>query len=215
MLGRGVHDPQAMPTRFTFPSTLGTLATSAIVVFLLGVQAASPARADEPILTGPHPFLKENALSIEFLLGAGLADSFSGRGVGLGYGYMLTGPLWLDLQMNIRAAACSPYGSCGVTSGSDVELLAGASWRIRMAIPLVPYVRGGAGLIYLYPRGGQSATGLAVRGGLGAKYYVYDWLGFGIESALSLGHGYFAQNYAPSHTYAIFDVGLGMEWQFR
>ena len=200
-----------MPTRFTFPWTLAFV----VFAFLLGSQTGSPARADDLILTGPHPFLKENALSVEFLLGAGLGDSFSGRGVGLGYGYMLTGPLWLDLQMNIRAAACSPYGACRSTGGSDVELLAGASWRMRTDLPLVPYLRGGAGLIYLYPRAGQSATGLAVRGGVGAKYYIYDWLGFGIESALSLGHAYFSQDYAGSHTYAIFDVGLGMEWQFR
>jgi hypothetical protein len=198
-----------MSTRFTFPWTL------TLVALFLQLEGAAPARADDLILTGPHPFLKQNALSVQFLLGAGLGDSFSGRGVGLGYGYMLNGPLWLDLQMNVRAASCSPYSTCGVTSGNDVELLAGASWRMRTDIPLVPYLRGAAGLIYLYPRSGQDAMGLAVRGGLGAKYYVYDWLGFGIESALSLGHGYFAQDYAASHSYAVFDVALGMEWQFR
>jgi hypothetical protein len=186
----------------------------AFAACLLGAVGAR-ARAEDMILVGPHPFLKENAASVQFLLGTGLGDSFSGRGVGLGYGYMLNGPLWLDLQMNVRAAACSPYGACRALGGSDVELLAGASWRMRTSVPLVPYLRGGAGLVYLYPRSSQSATGLAVRGGVGAKYYIFDWLGFGMEADLSLGHGAFAQDYAGSHTYSVFDIALGMEWQFR
>ncbi|MBC8133098.1 MAG: hypothetical protein H7X95_08970 [Deltaproteobacteria bacterium] len=207
-----------MSTRVTFPLTLLRRALLRAVPLLLAIPlclaAPAQARADEMMLTGPHPFLKENALSLQFLLGSGLGTSFSGRGVGLGYGYMLNGPLWLDLQMNVRAAACSPVVSCGAANGSDVELLAGASWRMRTAVPLVPYLRGGAGLIFLYPRTGANAMGLAARGGAGAKYYLFDWLGLGIEAALSLGHGYFDQSYQASHTYAVFDVALGMEWQF-
>ena len=182
---------------------------------MLRATTGGPARAEDLMLTGPHPFLKENSLSLQFLLGEGLGDSFSGRGVGLGYGYMLSGPLWLDLQMNVRAAACSPYGACAATSGSDVELLAGASWRIRTAVPLVPYLRGGAGLVYLYPRVGNDAIGLVARGGAGARYYLFDWLGFGLEAAMSLGHVTFGESYPLGRTYAVFDVALGMEWQFR
>lgn len=196
-----------MSARLTFPCTL------AIAVHLM-LGAGTSARAADLILAGPHPFLKENALSVQFLMGSGLGDSFSGRGVGLGYGYMLNGPLWLDLQMNIRAATCSPDSACGPHTGSDAELLAGAAWRFRTPVPLVPYLRGNAGLVYLYPRAGKDAIGLAVRGSAGAKYFVFDWLGFGLEAALSLGHGYFAADYAGDHTYAVFDVALGVEWQF-
>lgn len=173
------------------------------------------ARADDMILSGPHPFLKENAVSLQFLLGTGLGDSFSGRGVGIGYGYMLQGPLWLDLQMNLRADACSPVADCAAPNGSDVELLAGVSWRIRTPVPLVPYLRAAAGPVFLYPAESPNAMGLAARGGAGARYYIFDYLGFGIEAALSLGHGYFDRSYGRSHTYAVFDAILGMEWQFQ
>lgn len=185
----------------------------------LAVQLAfttpRPADAADAVLAGPHPFLKDNALSVQFLVGAGLGDSFSGRGVGVGYGYMLDGPLWLDLQMNVRAAACDPVGPCGAPNGSDVELLAGGSWRFRTPMPLVPYVRAAGGLVFLYPESSANAVGLMGRAGVGARYYVVDWLGFGLESALSLGRGYFDRSYPGSHTYAVFDVALGMEWQFQ
>ena len=174
------------------------------------------ARADDLVLAGPHPSLKENAITVQFLAGEGLGDSFTGRGVGLGYGYMLQGPLWLDLQMNVRASGCGPFrSSCGAHTGNDAELMAGVAWRFRTDIPVVPFLRGDAGLVYLYPDGAQSAFGLAVRGGAGMRYYVFDWLGFGVEGALSLGHGYFAQAYTAGKGYAVVDVAFGVEYQFR
>ena len=136
--------------------------------------------------------------------------------MGVGYGYMLRGPLWLDLQMNVRASGCAPFQTnCGAHVGDDAELMAGLAWRFRTDIPVVPYVRGAAGLVYLYPHGAQSAFGLAVRGAAGFKYYVYDWLGFGIEGALTLGHGYFAREYPAGRGYSVFDMAFGVEVQFR
>jgi hypothetical protein len=198
-----------MSTRNNFPWLPTLLATG----LLLAPNAA--VRADEIVLAGPHPSLKQNAVNLQFLFGDGVGDSFSGRGVGIGYGYMLQGPLWLDLQMNLRASACGPLGGCGTNNGSDAELMAGVAWRFRTDIPVVPYVRGAAGLIYLYPDGAQNAMGLAVRAGIGARYYVFDWLGFGIEGALSLGHGYYAADYPGGHTYAVGDMCVGVEFQFR
>jgi hypothetical protein len=190
---------------------LTSIALLAISVALAGATA----RADDLILSGPHPALKENALAAQFLVGNGLGDSFSGRGVGIGYGYMLQGPLWLDLQMDFRASGCAPFNPCGPHTGDDVELMAGVAWRFRTDIPVVPFVSGAAGLVYLYPNGADSAVGLAIRGAGGLRYYVYDWLGFGVEVALSLGHGYFAQSYPASHGYTVFDTAFGVEYQFR
>ena len=198
-----------MSTRTHFP-LLPLLAIGAIFT------ASAAARAEDMVLAGPHPFLKENAIAVQFLVGNGLGDSFSGRGVGLGYGYMLQGPLWLDLQMNVRASGCGPFSSsCGAHTGNAAELMTGIAWRFRTDIPVVPFLRGGAGVVYLYPDGAQSAFGLAARGGTGLKYYVFDWLGFGVEAALSLGHGYFAPTYSAGRGYAVFDMAVGVEYQFR
>jgi hypothetical protein len=182
-----------------------------------GLVAASGARAwaDEAVLAGPHPSRKENAVNVQFLVGTGLGDSFSGRGVGIGYGYMLHGPLWLDLQINVRASACGPLPACAGSTGDDAELMAGVAWRVRTDIPVVPYLRGAAGLLYLYPNGAANAVGLGARAGAGLRYYVFDWLGFGVEAALSLGHGYFAADYRGGRTYAVLDMAIGVEFQFR
>jgi hypothetical protein len=174
-----------------------------------------PARADDLVLAGPHPFLKENAVNLQVLFGNGIGDSFSGRGIGLGYGYMLHGPLWLDLQVNWRASVCGPSGGCAPYTGGDAELMAGVAWRFRTDIPVVPYLRGAAGLVYLYPDNAQSAMGLAARAGAGIRYYVFDWLGFGVEGALSLGRGSFAADYPGGHTYAVADMAVGVEFQFK
>jgi hypothetical protein len=202
-----------MSTRRTFPWT--RCWRGALAVTALACTTTATARADELVLAGPHPALKENALNIQFLFGDGLGDSFSGRGIGIGYGYMLNGPLWLDLQLNTRMSACSAFRACTVYTGNDTELMAGLAWRFRTDVPVVPYARGAVGLVYLYPDGGQSAVGLAARAGVGLKYFVYDWLGFGVEAALSLGHGYFASGYPGGRTYAVGDMAAGVEWQFR
>jgi hypothetical protein len=212
---------KAMSTRKNFPRSGSLFAARLLGAFValtpagLVVGAAGVARADELVLAGPHPALKENAVSLQFLFGAGISDSWSGRGLGIGYGYMLRGPLWLDLQMNLRASSCGPFGDCGPHTGNDAELMAGAAWRFRTDIPVVPFLRGGIGLIYLYPNGAQSAIGMAARAGAGVRYYIFDWLGFGVEAALSLGHGYLGQDYAGGHTYAVADMGIGVEYQFR
>jgi hypothetical protein len=134
------------PTRSRLVARLVVAAAAAGLAASLGGGGAvrRAHAAEELMLQGPHPELKENAVSVLALMGHGFGDSFSGSGVGLGYGLMLRGPLWLDLQTNIRTKGCSLFtGRCG-TKGSDVELLAGFAWRFRTDIPVVPYVRGAA-----------------------------------------------------------------------
>src|SRR5215475_11992564 len=77
------------------------------VAFLVALLGATPARADDNLLRGPHPFLKDNELSAHLLLAEGLGDSWSGTKLGLDYGYRLSGPAWLNLQINIQKGTCT------------------------------------------------------------------------------------------------------------
>lgn len=197
------------------------LAAFALMIGCASALAFAPApRAhaqiptDAVVLTGPHPFLKENAITVHYLLAHGLGDTFSGNGLGLGYGYMLDGPLWLDLQVNVRGDSCPLTVSCGPHHGSDAEVLGGVAWRFRTDLPIIPTLRGGAGLVYLFPEAAESAVGLTLRGGAGAKYYAYDWLGFGAELGASLGHAFFSDAYPGSRRYRLIDLAFGIELQF-
>jgi hypothetical protein len=204
-----MSNARELPTRRTAIAAAAALA----VATLAGLPGL--ARAEELVLHGPHPSLRQNAVSVQFLMGHGFGDSFSGTGMGLGYGMMLRGPLWLDLQMNVRAASCSVFTNrCGVR-GSDTEIMAGLAWRFRTDVPAVPYVRGAVGLLHLFPKGADSAVGVGARGGVGVRYYIFDWFGLGLEMGLSVGHGYFADGYQPSKTYTVGDVGVGVEAQFH
>lgn len=196
------------------PSAEATFAFTLAATFAL-VRAATPAAANELVLAGPHPMLKENALSLQVVSADGFGDSFSGRGFNLGYGYKLNGPLWLDLGMTWRASACSLFRACTDFSGDSAELMAGVTWRFRTDIPVVPYLKGAGGLVFLYPDHFQNAMGLALRVGGGLRYYVYDWLGFGAEIGFSLGRGFFAEGYPGRSAYRVGDLSAGVEYQFR
>jgi hypothetical protein len=201
-----------MLSRLQFPPLIVTfllLLTTATLTL-----ASTPARADENLLHGPHPFLKQNELSAHLLLAGGLGDSWSGTKVGLDYGYRLAGPVWLNLQINVQKGSCSlTSGSCA-RSGSVFETLAGGKWKFTTQTPLVPYAKVAAGFIYLFPDEARSAVGLALRTGGGVNYFFFDWLGFGVEANLSLGHGFFDSSYTAGHGYAVVDIGGGVEFQF-
>lgn len=185
-----------------------------ITILLAASAAGSPARADENLLHGPHPFLKENELSAHFLLAVGLADSWGGTKLAFDYGYRLAGPVWLNLQLNIQKPSCAlTSGDCS-QNGTTFETLAGGKWKFATELPLVPYVKVAAGLIYLFPEQARSAIGLALRSGGGVNYFFFDWLGLGLEANLSVGHGFFDSSYNAGHGYVVFDFGGGVEFQF-
>lgn len=184
-----------------------------LLVFYLAL-AAAPARAEENLLRGPHPFLRDNELSAHVLLAAGGADSWGGSKIGFDYGYRLRGPIWLNLQLNGQKGSCSLTPGACARSGSVFETLAGAKWKFATESPFVPYIKAASGFIYLFPEQARSAVGLAVRAGGGIEYFFYDWLGFGIEGNLSLGRGFFDSSYTYGHGYVIFDFGGGVEFQF-
>jgi hypothetical protein len=184
------------------------------------IALSATARADENLLQGPHPFLKDNELSVHILIAEGQTDSLSGAKLALDYGYKLTGgsaPFWLNLEINIEHAGCDPMpgnAPCGSNTGDVVETFLGAKWKFATPIPVVPYVKAAGGLVFAFPNGASDAPGLAVRGAGGANYFFFDWLGLGLEVGVSIGRVDYDGTFHGSHTYSVLDLGGGLEFQF-
>jgi hypothetical protein len=196
----------SMPRRFP-PFRTALLAALAVAMF-----APAPARAEDNMLRGPHPFLKDNELSAHVQLVAGIGNTPSGTKIAADYGYKLIGPAWLNLQVNYQSATCrsqSPAGTCNQPTGSVFETLAGIKLKWATPIPLVPYVKGGVGLAYAFPDGAGNTMGIAARGGAGAAWFFFDWLGLGAEFGYSVGSMSLA-----GQSYAELDFGGGVEFQF-
>ncbi len=179
------------------------------------------ARAEENLLHGPHPFLRDNQLSLHVLIGQGLGDTLSGAKLGLDYGYKATdsvvAPVWLNLQLNFEHSGCSPSASngvCGTDSGDLVETLAGARWTFATPIPLVPFIESAVGVLFAFPNGASNAPGVAARFVGGANYFFFDWLGLGAQVGFSLGRIDYTARFTGSHNYAVLDFGGGVEFQF-
>ncbi|HET6282679.1 MAG TPA: hypothetical protein VFH73_17070 [Polyangia bacterium] len=182
----------------------------ALAVALAAAAPAALARADDNLLRGPHPFLKENELSAHLLVASGVGDSSAATKLGLDYGYRFGGPNWLNLQLNMQFARCPQPCS----TGKAFETIAGGKWKFATGIPVVPYGKAGAGLIFVFPGTAQSAVGFAARVGGGASYFLYDWLGLGVEANLSLGRVSYQAGVTTDPGYTIFDLGGGVELQF-
>jgi hypothetical protein len=213
-----------MPSRRRFPllPSRSAPATWAGAICVLGVllAAARPARADENLLRGPHPFRRDNQLSVHVLVASGRADTMSGTKLAFDYDYKLTGgwsPLWLDLAVNAQHGACSSAPSasaCSPDSGDVYETLGGVRWMFVTPLPLVPYVGASAGFVFAFPNGASAASGLAFRAVGGANYFFFDWLGVGGQVGYSLGGLGYDSTFKGSHTYAVLDFGGGLVFQF-
>jgi hypothetical protein len=195
-----------MSTARRFPLAIGVGAAALLA-------AAGVARgADENLLHGPHPFLKQNELSIHVLLAAGGDNTPGGTKIAADYGYKLVGPAWVNLQLNFQHAMChTPSGGtvCDEPSGSVFETLVGGKAKFATAIPIVPFIKGGVGLAYAFPNGAGNGFGPAVRFSGGANYFFFDWLGLGGEIGFSAGHLSTAKS-----GYSVLDFGGGLEFQF-
>jgi hypothetical protein len=205
-----------MLVRTQFPLVTIAMAVAVAVALATG----SPARADENLLHGPHPFIKDNELALHVLIASGSGDSMSGGKLAVDYGYKLTGgwiPLWLALALNVQRGGCnqSPsLGACGQNSGDMFETLAGVRWAFATPIPLVPYVGGLGGLAFGFPNGASAGAGLMARAVGGANYFFFDWLGVGAQVGFSIGSLNYDNTFTGSHTYQLFDVGGGLVFQF-
>jgi len=206
--------PSRNHRRITRPRLVGLLAVAA----LAWVLAPAEARAQDNMLRGPHPFLKDNEIEGYVLLATGLASAPSGTKLAFDYDYKLVLPLWLVLQLNLQLSNCHTTPGvmiCGPDTGKAFETLAGAGWKFATPIPLVPFAKATAGLVYVFPNGANAAAGFTARVAGGATYFFFDWLGIGGELGFSLGHvGYDATFPNSNHTYAIFDFGGGIQFQF-
>ena len=212
-----------MPSRRRFPLLPSASCTWAGALAVVGaLLAAGPARADENLLRGPHPFRRENQVSAHVLYASGRADTMSGTKLGFDYNFKLTGgggwsPLWLDLAVNAQHGACSPepnVPTCAADSGDMYETLGGVRWMFAMPLPLVPYVGVAGGFVFSFPNGADAASGLTFRALGGANYFFFDWLGVGGQIAYSLGGLFYDSTFKGSHTYAVLDFGGGVIFQF-
>jgi hypothetical protein len=187
-------------------------------VFATVALAPGRAAAEDNVLRGPHPFLKDNELAAHVLIVAGVSQTPGGTKVAADYGYRMTGPAWLNLQLNFQRAPChSPSGAstCDEPSGSVFETLAGVKLKWATPIPVVPFVKGAVGLAYSFPNGAANALGFAARAGGGASWFVFDWLGFGAELGYSVGSMTMHSSSSMSTSgYAELDFGGGVEFQF-
>lgn len=195
----------------------------ALLPLTAAAALAWPARAvaDENLLHGPHPFLRDNQLALHVLIGQGLGDTLSGAKLGLDYGYKATdsvvAPVWLNLQLNFEHSGCSASASngvCGTDSGDLIEALAGARWTFATPIPLVPFIESAVGLLFAFPNGASNAPGLGARFVGGANYFFFDWLGLGAQVGFSVGRIDYNSSFTGSHNYAVLDFGGGVELQF-
>jgi hypothetical protein len=154
------------------------------------VARSNPARAED-LLRGPHPFLAENEVTLDG--GLQLANVYGGLSGALGYGFQAAGPIWFELRLAVRDGELGPDAletrqKCAcpqITSGADVQ--AGLGYRLRLNVPVVVAGRVLGGPTYTFRDGGSDGAGVALRGALGGRYYLYDWLGFGGELGLQVG----------------------------
>ena len=182
---------------------------------------AAPARADDNLLRGPHPFRKDNQISAHVLVASGRGDTMSGTKLAFDYNYKLTSgwiPLWLDLGVNVEHAACNGSNTSGCDTdphtGAAFETFAGVRWMFATPIPLVPFLGAAGGFAFAFPNGASAANGLMLRAAAGANYFFFDWLGLGGQAGYSLGSLNYDSTFTGSHTYAVVDLGGGLIVQF-
>lgn len=201
----------ALPRNLPRPLALGCLLAALLA-------PVSVARAQEPMLRGPHPFLKDNELALAG--GYGVANDFHGVRAGLSYGYQMAGSLWLDLRLELVDAAAGqpPTPAPGCFTCAEVEtfagVLAGLKYKLRTEIPLVPYGALGTGPVFLFHRGAGGAVGIALRAAVGARYFLYEWLGLGVEIGGLLGAAAVDEAVGLESSLRMLDLGVGVEVQF-
>ena len=188
-----------------------------LLAAVLTVLAAAPAAA-EPLLRGPHPFHKDNELAL--VGGYGLANDFHGVRAGLSYGYELAGSLWLDLRLDLIDAAAGqpPTPAPACFTCAEVEtfagVMAGLKYKLRTEIPLIPYGALEAGPVFLFHRGAGGAVGVALRAAVGARYFLYEWLGLGLEVGGLMGAAAVDEAAGLESALRMLDLGVTAEVQF-
>ena len=191
-----------------------TFACPLLALAFLGLTA-SLAQAEEELLRGAHPFIKDNELTVHAGYSAGLGDNMRGLRVQGDYLNRLAQTLWLDIQMGVVSGSCrSNQTVCTNGSGNGVDILGGAAWKFQTNLPIVPYAKVAMGPIFLFPDNTRSAWGLLVRGGFGAHYFLYDWFGVGAEFTGAWGVAFFDADSHRTGSLGSVDINLGVALQF-
>ena len=184
-------------------------------ILALGVLRAAPANAVEGLLRGPHPFLKENAV----IVGTGLAAAAGGTPGGLklkaAFEYELVGSLWLSLQLGLIDGSDQPFDRRPCPScGRSADTMVGLTYRLRMDVPIILSGTLAAGFVFVFPDASASAMGMGARPAVSARYFLFDWLGFGLELGALLGYASHDTASGLSRTLASLDALLAVEVQF-
>jgi hypothetical protein len=185
---------------------------------VLLVSGAGVAQADQaPMLRGPHSFRNENALTASG--GYAFTNQFNGVRAGVGYGYQLAGSLWFDLRADLyngESGPPLPPPPCADCARVDklAAVMGGLAYRLRAQIPVIPYASLTAGPVFLFNSGARGAVGMAVRASGGARYYLYEWLGLGLEVGGLLGGAVVDKTAGLSANLALLDLGISAEFQF-
>ena len=188
---------------------------SLLACVLLPVLASSSALAEEELLRGPHPFLKDNEVTVHAGYTVGLGDNMRGLRVQGEYLNRLARTVWLDIQMGVVTGSCkSDQSVCSKGSGNGVDILGGAAWKLQTNLPIVPYAKVAVGPVFLFPDETRSAAGILIRGGAGAHYFLYDWFGVGAELAGSWGAAFFERDSHRTGALVSVDFNVGVALQF-
>ncbi len=173
------------------------------------------ANQDDGLLRGPHPFLKANALAVSGGFAAATGGTAGGLKLKGAFEYELLGSLWLNLQMSFvdgsdRPLDARPCRSCGRAA----DAMAGLSYRLRMDIPVIVSGTLAAGFVFVFPDSSASAMGLGLRPSVAARYYLFDWLGLGLELGGLVGFASHDASSGLSRGLASLEALVGVEVQF-
>jgi hypothetical protein len=180
---------------------------------LLG--AGANVLAEEELLRGPHPFIKNDELALHAGVSGGLGDNVSGLRLQGDYSYRLGQVVWFDLEMGVVSGSCrSQEIACNDGTGNSVDVVAGAAWKFQTRLPIVAQVRVDGGPMFLFPDSSRSSMGFIFRGAGSLHYFLYDWFGLGGEFGGAWGMGFFRA--PPRHTGHLGSVEatLGVSLQF-
>jgi hypothetical protein len=144
------------------------------------------------------PFAGTNEISEHIFFQAGLNSNTPGGFKFFNeYGFRLSNETWFNAQVNfvfgdsrdcvvLRGdVVCNGRGSF---SGNTLEMAAGVKIKFnRMRVPLVPYVKAGGAVEFVFFGNGVNAYALAARGGGGVKYFITPAFGVGGELLLTVG----------------------------
>ena len=193
------------------------LALGALALTFAPAAVAAADDAGSPLLRGPYPFALDNDLALDG--GFAQANGWRGTRASVSYGYALAGSLWLALQVDMvgtseriprQPADCA---ACGEVR-SYFDVLAGLKYKLRTPIPLIPYAAAVAGPVFLFHERARGAMGIAVRTAVGARYFLYEWFGVGLELGGLLGAAAVDEAAGLDSPLRMVDINLGAQVHF-